>query len=156
MGFTDFLDGFIARNFNYATVLGTYLDPFADKVFISIMSLTLWYIGALPGVLVGLWVVRDVGMFSTAYWMVRSKTLERSKINGDSDGKPVTIMDPTKTPLKVEANFLSKVNTTLQIGLIALGIAGEVPSIEIPSEFTTILWYMHSSLYIYYCAANSY
>ena len=146
MGFTDYLDGFIARKYpSTATVLGTYLDPFADKVFISVMSLTLWYTGTLPGPLVGLWVVRDVGMLCSAYWMVRAETLKRSKNKtGDEsasrDAEPIAIMDPTSTPLKVEANFLSKVNTTLQIGLIALGIAGEVPSINIPSELMTSLW----------------
>jgi cardiolipin synthase len=138
MGFTDFLDGYIARRFDYATVLGTYLDPFADKVFISTMSITLWYIDTLPGALVGLWVVRDVGMLSTTYWMVRTETLERNKNNKNDE--PVAVMDPTKTPLKVEANFLSKVNTTLQIGLIALGITGEVPSIDVPPELMTSLW----------------
>ena len=139
MGLTDFLDGFVARKFNYATVLGTYLDPFADKVFISVMSMTLWYTDTLPGVLVGLWVVRDIGMFSTAYWMVRNETLARSSKNDEVE-EPVAVMDPTKTPLKVEANFLSKVNTALQIGLIALGIAGEVPSVNISQEFISGLW----------------
>jgi len=43
--------------------------------------------------------------------------------------------------LKVQASFTSKVNTTLQIGLIALGIAGEVPSIEIPPLLmTSLIW----------------
>ena len=140
MGFTDFLDGYVARKFDYSTVLGTYLDPFADKVFISTMSMTLWYTNALPGALVGLWVVRDIGMFSAAYWMVRTATLEKRRSGNDRNEESIAIMDPTATPLKVEANFLSKVNTALQIGLIALGIAGEVPFIKFPSELMTGLW----------------
>lgn len=147
MGFTDYLDGYIARTFpSTATIVGTYLDPFADKVFIGVMSFTLWYVGTLPGLLVGLWVARDVGMFGSAYWMVRSETLKRRKNmnsnvrSNDGADDSIAIMDPTRTPLKVQANFLSKVNTSLQIGLIALGIAGEVPSINIPSELVTTLW----------------
>ena len=31
-GFSDWLDGYIARNYNQTSVLGTFLDPFADKV----------------------------------------------------------------------------------------------------------------------------
>ena len=70
MGFSDWLDGYIARAYpSTATVLGTYLDPIADKIFISIMSLTMWYTGALPGMLVGLWVARDVGMVGSVYWL---------------------------------------------------------------------------------------
>ncbi|KAL3786736.1 hypothetical protein HJC23_005299 [Cyclotella cryptica] len=145
MGFTDYLDGYIARRFpSTATILGTYLDPFADKVFISVMSLTLWYIGNLPGLLVGLWVARDVGMLGSAYWMVRAETLKRNRNNISNSGtndaeKSIAIMDPTNTPLKVQANFLSKVNTSLQILLIALGIAGEVPAVNIPPELLTSL-----------------
>jgi phosphatidylglycerophosphate synthase len=102
------------------------------------MSMTLWYTETLPGVLVGLWVVRDVGVFSSAYWMVRSETLKKKGTINSEDS--IAIMDPSKTPLKVEANFLSKVNTALQISLIAMGIAGEVPAVDIPSELMTSLW----------------
>ncbi|KAL9183833.1 hypothetical protein ACHAXT_004689 [Thalassiosira profunda] len=145
MGFTDFLDGYIARTFpSTATVLGTYLDPFADKFFISAVSLTLWHTGILPGALVGLWVARDVGIVGSVYWLVRQETIrKRSGENVDSgdDSASIAVMDPTNTPLKVQASLLSKVNTTLQIGLIALGIAGEVPQIDIPPELmTSLIW----------------
>lgn len=139
MAFTDFLDGHIARTYpSTATVLGTYLDPFADKFFISILSCTLCYTGTLPGMLVGLWVVRDVGMFGSAYWMVRQETLRNNQNNSDSN---IAVMDPLNTPLKVQASLMSKVNTTLQIGLIALGIAGDVPTVHIPPELmTSLIW----------------
>ncbi|KAL7542596.1 hypothetical protein ACHAXR_012236 [Thalassiosira sp. AJA248-18] len=136
MGFTDYLDGFVARTFpSTATVLGTYLDPLADKIFISVLSLTLWYTGSLPGMLVGLWVARDVGIMGSVYWLVRQETArKRSK-------ESIAVMDPQNTPLKVQASFMSKVNTSLQIGLIALGIAGEVPCIDIPPDLmTTLIW----------------
>ena len=72
MGFTDFLDDSVARAFpSTATVLGMYLDPFADKFLISVMSLMLCYTRVLPGMLVGLWVTRDVGILGSIYWLVR-------------------------------------------------------------------------------------
>lgn len=149
MGFTDFLDGYIARTFpSTATVLGTYLDPFADKFFISTISLTLWYTGSLPGMLVVLWVARDVGMVGSVYWLVKQETLRKQhrKTNNQHDSNAVdsdsiAVMDPQNTPLKVKASTLSKINTTLQIGLIALGIAGEVPAINVPPELmTSLVW----------------
>jgi len=137
IGFTDFLDGFIARKYpSTATVLGTYLDPFADKVFISALSLTLWYTETLPGILVGLWIARDVGIVFGVYYLVKQETLKKI---GSGSTNDVAVMDPHNTPLKVEASLLSKINTTLQIGLIALGIAGEVPSVNIDAHFMTYL-----------------
>lgn len=150
MGFTDFLDGYIARTWpSTATVLGTYLDPFADKVFISITSATLWYTGTLPGMLVGLWIVRDMGIVGSVYWLVQQETIRKRSIDEDESGNctddadrgSIAVMDPASTPLQVQASFLSKVNTTLQIGLIALGIAGGVPWITVPPELmTSLIW----------------
>ena len=144
MGFTDFLDGYVARTFpSTATVLGTYLDPFADKFFISILSLTMWYTNSLPGMLVGLWIARDVGIVGSVYWLVRMETVRKrdDDVSTANNNNNIAVMDPTSTPLKVQASFLSKVNTTLQIGLIALCIAGELPSVDIPPEFmTSLIW----------------
>mmetsp|Transcript_25283 Transcript_25283/g.53320 ORF Transcript_25283/g.53320 Transcript_25283/m.53320 type:complete len:437 (+) Transcript_25283:28-1338(+) len=152
MGLTDYLDGYIARKYpSTATVLGTYLDPLADKIFINVMSLTLWYTGILPGPLVGLWMVRDVGLVGTSYWKVKVETEKKYDNNKTSedikDGKSPSgnnnfaVMDPQNTPLKVQANFMSKVNTTLQIGLISLGIAGEIPFVVIsPELITSLCW----------------
>ena len=144
MGFTDFLDGYIARTFpSTATVLGTYLDPFADKFFISVLSLTMWYTNSLPGMLVGLWIARDVGIVGSVYWLVRKETVRKRNDDASTanNNHNVAVMDPTSTPLKVQASNLSKVNTTLQIGLIAMGIAGELPSVDIPPEvMTSLIW----------------
>ena len=38
-GFTDVLDGFIARKFNQITQLGKVLDPAADKITVAALSL---------------------------------------------------------------------------------------------------------------------
>ena len=50
-------------------------------------------------------------------------------------------MDPQNTPLKVQAILMSKVNTTLQIDLIAPAIAGDVPAMDIsPELMTSLIW----------------
>jgi len=41
---TDFFDGFYARYYNLTTSLGRYLDPFADKIFVSTVLFSFYYI----------------------------------------------------------------------------------------------------------------
>lgn len=102
----------------------------------------MWYTGSLPGLLVGLWVARDVGIVGSVYWLVKRETVrKRESKDSDTTSNQIAVMDPVNTPLKVQASFLSKVNTTLQIGLIALCIAGEVPAVDIPHELMTpMIW----------------
>lgn len=47
-GVTDGLDGFIARNSNQRTVLGTYLDPIADKLLLISGFVTLSFLKIIP------------------------------------------------------------------------------------------------------------
>ncbi len=49
-GITDLLDGWIARRWNLKTVVGTIIDPMADKTLMTILTVTLAMKGALPGI----------------------------------------------------------------------------------------------------------
>lgn len=46
--FTDLLDGFIARRYSLTTRLGTWLDPFADKLMAVSVVVTFTVKGILP------------------------------------------------------------------------------------------------------------
>jgi len=48
-GITDALDGYIARRWNLQTVVGTVIDPMADKTLMTILTVCLAIKGALPG-----------------------------------------------------------------------------------------------------------
>ena len=48
-GITDALDGFFARILNQQTVLGSYLDPIADKALFASCFVTLSIKGVIPG-----------------------------------------------------------------------------------------------------------
>lgn len=48
-GFTDWVDGFIARRWNLQTVVGSVIDPMADKTLMTILTVTLAMQGLLPG-----------------------------------------------------------------------------------------------------------
>lgn len=122
-GFTDWLDGYIAKRYNMTTVLGTYLDPLADKIMVNVLAASLWYTTVLPGPVVALWMSRDVILISAAYHRASSVTKE-----GDD------VMNPAKTPLKVQPTMISKVNTVMQFMTIAGGMAHAlyaIPSLDV-------------------------
>ena len=49
-GITDLVDGWIARRWNLQTVVGTVIDPMADKTLMTILTVCLAIKGALPGI----------------------------------------------------------------------------------------------------------
>ena len=48
-GITDLVDGWIARKWNQKTVVGTVIDPMADKALMTFLTVCLAVKGALPG-----------------------------------------------------------------------------------------------------------
>lgn len=46
---TDYIDGYIAREWDLKTVIGTVLDPLADKTLMTVLTVTLAIKGLLPG-----------------------------------------------------------------------------------------------------------
>ena len=72
-GFTDFLDGFVARWMNQQTPLGAYLDPVADKLLVITSFVMLGSMDGIPMWLAIVVVSRDVlswcsGMGSFTFW----------------------------------------------------------------------------------------
>jgi len=100
---SDAADGFIAKRFNQATVLGGYLDPLADKALLVSVYVTLGEAGTIDLWLVILVVFRDVMIIGGALLF---RLLTRSL---------------TMRPLMV-----SKINTVAQLTLagVALGAQG--------------------------------
>lgn len=47
-GVTDLVDGWIARKWGLQTVVGTVIDPMADKALMTVVTVTLAMKGALP------------------------------------------------------------------------------------------------------------
>jgi len=48
-GLTDLVDGYLARRWNLKTVVGSVIDPMADKTLMTILTVTLAMKGLLPG-----------------------------------------------------------------------------------------------------------
>ncbi|KAK3092542.1 hypothetical protein FSP39_004189 [Pinctada imbricata] len=69
-GFTDMLDGYIARNFkNQQTVCGSFLDPLADKFLVSVLTISLTVAGLIPVPLTSLIVFRDLLLVIVAFYI---------------------------------------------------------------------------------------
>ena len=97
-GFTDGLDGWLARHFHCQSLFGSFLDPLADKLLIAASFISLAVIGMLPWWLVLLVFSRDLTIsFGVLAWYYL--------VQRHLDFKP--------TPL-------SKINTFLQLSLLTL------------------------------------
>jgi cardiolipin synthase len=65
-GFTDVIDGFLARRFEISTRVGAYFDPIADKILLSVVYVSLGFAGALPWWMVAVVFGRDVLILAMA------------------------------------------------------------------------------------------
>jgi len=59
-GFTDFLDGFLARHLGQKSVLGSFLDPLGDKLLTPTAFISLCLKGFLPPWLAVMVVAKDI------------------------------------------------------------------------------------------------
>ena len=100
-GATDFIDGELARRFNWRTAFGAIADPAADKLLVLVVFVVLVLQGHVPAWLLGIVVGRDVVIVAgaLAYRLVLGK-------------------------YEVEPTKMSKVNTGLQIVLLLLVLLG--------------------------------
>jgi len=157
---TDFLDGYLARRWNQGTILGSYLDPIADKVFVGFVGTALAIKGALPVWLVALLVSRDVihvmgGAWRRAgalHWEWRSMG-EFFGIDDDARDKPKPTGAAALAGFDFDLDeieqlgsrrgalrplFIGKVNTALQMVLITavlcepVAAAGTAPGLTQP------------------------
>ncbi len=65
-GFTDVMDGYLARRFKISTRAGAYFDPIADKILLSAIYISLGAAGAMPWWIVGIVFGRDVLILAMA------------------------------------------------------------------------------------------
>src|SRR6202171_2395983 len=65
-GFSDGLDGLLARTLKQQTVLGQYLDPIADKLLLSTMFLVLSILHKIPWKFTVLVFSRDISILAAS------------------------------------------------------------------------------------------
>ncbi len=69
MALTDILDGYIARKWKQKTLLGSYLDPIADKLLLVTVFICLAVMGKIPIWLVIWTVLRDLVILCSAIFV---------------------------------------------------------------------------------------
>jgi cardiolipin synthase len=99
-GASDAVDGYLAKRLNARSVLGSYLDPLADKLLLISIYLLLGRDGHIPVWLVVLVIARDAALLGGSLLVVRSDRTAAMR------------------PL-----LISKLNTSFQILLAALVMA---------------------------------
>ncbi|NBD26740.1 CDP-alcohol phosphatidyltransferase family protein [Paenibacillus glycinis] len=73
-GLTDVLDGYLARKYGQVTMVGSMLDPLADKMMMIAVILSLLITGHIPWSAGAAIFVRDAGMIvGSAYFHFRGK-----------------------------------------------------------------------------------
>ena len=122
-GITDALDGWIARRWNLGTVVGTIIDPMADKTLMTVLTVGLAMKGALPVWLAVIILGRDVALAISAIYyrwisLPPPKTFAR-------------YWDFSLPSAEVRPTLISKVNTALQLGLMGMTVlAPVIPAVE--------------------------
>ncbi|KAL8922344.1 MAG: hypothetical protein Q9172_003604 [Xanthocarpia lactea] len=109
-GATDLIDGWIARKWNLQTVIGTVIDPMADKTLMTVLTVSLAMQGAMPLPLAFLILGRDI-LLSLAAVYYRYISLPPPKTFA-------RYWDFSLPSAEVHPTGISKVNTALQLGLI--------------------------------------
>ena len=66
-GFSDGLDGFIARRYNWVSAFGRLIDPLADKIMMIVTTLTLGLLEHFPLMLMLLIIVKDLAVLGGVF-----------------------------------------------------------------------------------------
>ncbi|SCV67815.1 BQ2448_5426 [Microbotryum intermedium] len=109
-GISDVVDGYLAREYNMGSVLGSILDPAADKFLMTTMVVTLAMKSMLPLPLAILIIARDVLLTVSAFYF-RYKSLPPPKTF-------TRFWDFSIPSAEVKPTTLSKYNTLLQLILV--------------------------------------
>jgi len=94
-GFTDLLDGYMARRDNQVSMIGQFLDPIADKLLISAVILLLVYNGQIGG----------ISIFPAVIILLREVAVSglREFLAGVRVGVPVSQLAKWKTFIQIVA-----------------------------------------------------
>jgi len=116
-GFSDALDGYLAKHYHWSSRLGALMDPLADKLLLVSSYVTLGWLHWIPLWLVGVVILRDLVIVSGA--LVYNFRIER---------------------LEARPSMVSKLNTFTQIMLV-LAVLFSLAVASLPYLWMDVLLY---------------
>ncbi|KAI0458341.1 hypothetical protein F5B21DRAFT_23724 [Xylaria acuta] len=127
-GASDLLDGWIARRWRLQTVVGSVVDPMADKILMTVLTVCFAMQGALPVWLATIILGRDVGLGIAAIYyrwisLPPPKTFTR-------------YWDFSLPSAEVRPTTISKYNTFLQLGLMGATMVAPVVTVDVSGAMT--------------------
>uniref|UniRef100_A0A8D0HH03 cardiolipin synthase (CMP-forming) n=1 Tax=Sphenodon punctatus TaxID=8508 RepID=A0A8D0HH03_SPHPU len=132
LNYVQSLDGFIARTWaSQKSALGSALDPLADKILISVLYVSLTCANLIPVSLTSMIVLRDIVLIVAVFY-VRYKTLS----------PPRTLLryfNPCYATAQLKPTFISKMNTAIQLILVAASLAAPVFN-YVDSVYLQTIW----------------
>lgn len=143
---TDAFDGFLARRYaGWATPMGAFLDPVADKLIVSAALVALVGLDRCDMLLAMIIIAREITVSALREWM--AKMGESGKVKVNWFGKIKTIAQMVAIPSLLWWDPIM-VNTSLISGAINIALIGEV--LLYVAAVLTIY-----SMYVYLRAARS-
>jgi len=129
---TDLLDGFLARRYNMSSVLGTILDPAADKALMTTLTITLTMQELIPLPLAIIILGRDFLLSLSAFY-IRYSTLPHPKTFS-------RYWDFSLPSAEVQPTTISKVNTALQLLLMGTTTISPILPFELGLSLQGLQW----------------
>jgi cardiolipin synthase len=89
-GVTDVLDGYIARKYDLVSIVGTVLDPLADKLMLLTALICLTLDGVMPVWAMAIMLVKELFMMTSGVYLYFRK--EKVVIPANKFGKMATVL----------------------------------------------------------------
>jgi cardiolipin synthase (CMP-forming) len=132
-GVTDLLDGYIARRYNLQTVVGSVIDPMADKALMITLASCLCISGNIPVYMAALILGRDILLaLSAVYYRYVSLPPPKTFMRYWDFSIPSAEVHPTT---------ISKYNTFLQMTYLGLSLLFPVLRDSFTPDTVTYLWH---------------
>ncbi|GAA6043801.1 hypothetical protein JCM8097_007717 [Rhodosporidiobolus ruineniae] len=131
-GVSDLVDGWLARRFNMGTVLGSILDPAADKLLMTTLVVTLAMKGMLPVPLAVIILGRDIALSISAFY-IRYASLPPPKTFA-------RYWDFSIPSASVHPTQISKYNTFLQLLLVGSTTVAPLLPFDVETPLMALQW----------------